>query len=223
MKGLVFAPKYNTEHHDATGAFQPEALAFCRLHKLDEPVLFDNRKPMRERLKDILKEMEKADGNSLDVVAFFCHGWATGAQIGVSKKVPGSFDHFATELAGIVRIAVSPAVVFYSCSVGADGDSDSKDETGPGPGGDGGFLDSLRDRTISLTPEIRYLGHTVPGHTTKNPYVRVFQSRYEPGGTWLVEPQSPMWAKWKHRLATTDLRFRFPFMTREDILKELVK
>lgn len=219
MKGLAFAAGFNsTGRHDATGAFQPEAKAFCRLHKLAGPLLFDNRQKYPVRRAFVYHALEECQTGALDVVALFCHGWIDGVQTGHVRAVA---QDFARRLARVASPRL--VLVLYACDSGRDADRDRKDDDDAGPGGDGGFADVMRDALLNAgVLEPRVFAHATLGHTTRNPYVRVFDNTQGTiGGQWVVEPHSPQWRAWVRALDKTSLRFRFPFMSRQEVEAEL--
>jgi hypothetical protein len=214
---LAFAPKFNSrDKRDATGAFIPEAQAFCRRHRSSPPELFDNGVPMSERLAFVRSHIEAFPAGYLETLALFCHGWKDGLQIGVRKEqVP--------QLADSLRAVAAPwlRVVLYCCDAGRDADDERVDDTKPGPGGEGGLADVLRNalRQVGITGTI--YAHTTAGHTTRNPWVRRFEPDEIGGGRYIIEPHSALWRPWCRALRG-DLRFRYPFMTTEQIERELV-
>jgi hypothetical protein len=205
MKSIAFTPKYNTPGlHDATGAFQPEARSFAKIHG-GVVVQVDNhatKQKMRESVIETLRNMIEQP----TLVAFFCHGWRTGIQLGFSSA----------NVAELVPLfGISPAVALYACSAG----------DGAGVGGDGGFADSLRDalcRDGNVFCQVD--AHTTSGHCSRNPYVRRFEGMGSSvggaGGYYIVTPRSEQWPAWKRALMG-DLRLRFPTMSVASIHAEL--
>ena len=215
-KILVLAPLHNTgAKKDATGAFQPEALAFANRHEVprEQVIWIDNHLSKRAMRAAVLAEIEKAkkENGSLAALACFCHGWKTGIQFGFDRS---SVGWLAQALAGArdVRVAL------YACST-AQGEGDDAAAVG----GDGGFADLLRDTLCRAgAVDCQVDAHTTAGHTTKNPFVRRFQGMGSPlggaGGFLIVSPsQKQLFAKWRRQLASTDLRYDFPFMTVAEI------
>ena len=206
---ITFSGDRNTAgKHDFAGAFQPESEAFQKLHGGD---LFpiDISKPAAVMRARVLEKIR--DASELTRVAFFCHGFATGIQLGF--KLP----HVA-ELAKTIAASgtVSPNITLYACSTGAGG-----------VGGDGGFADKLRDALCTAgATQCRVDALTTAAHATRNPYVRRFEGQGSPvggtGGQWLVAPGSKLWPAWKAALQKTDLRFLFPTMSVAEIHAELL-
>jgi hypothetical protein len=228
MNNLIFYSSVNTPgRHDATGAFIPAARAFAKLHGgtlIPVNCLNENK---TKRQKQILGAIDAAP-DRVDSVSFFCHGWPRGVQFG--------FDITKTSIPALAAVAAKKStddliVSLYCCST-ADGPDigdesyPDDDETGtPAPGTDGGFADHLRDK-LSYFGAIncKVIAHRKGGHTTKNPHVVVFEGGGDPeggiGGRWIIDPKDDLWPAWRAALKT-DMRFRFPFMTMEEIEKEL--
>lgn len=222
MRAVILLPNQNSPgKKDWSGAFQPEALAFAKLHGVaaKDVVQFDLRKPKPARRKEVLDALAARSG--IDTVVFFCHGLRNGLpQLGFNLANVGG-------LAGaIVDAAKSGAnggrdvcVVLYACST-ADG------AQAGGPGGDGGFADSLRDALCRLgAVECRVYGHDRAGHVTKLPFVRIFEGLGSPvggtGGRWLVAPRSPLWSAWRTALQKSGQRLSYPFMTTGELHESL--
>jgi hypothetical protein len=202
---LCLAPRHNTAgKHDATGAFQPEAIRFLKHWELPKNSLqtFNNQLPRRERRNAVARQIKLA--GQFETLALFCHGSKGGVQLG--------YDVLSCKsLASLLVAAGCHTVVLYCCDTARDLDPDREDDLEPGPGGDGGFADCLRDWTARLGRPCRVFGHAVVGHTTKAPWVRVFEPGEGQGGEWLVEPRSPGWREWRRLLDQTNHRFVYPF------------
>lgn len=217
MNALVFCPQYDSPgKKDATGAFIPEALAFCDLHKCAAPVRFNNMLSMAQRRTVALARIVAAKPGTIDTLAVFSHGYKGGIQLGFTVA---DVDHLATALA--VACAKSLTVALYCCDTARDADADAQDDIMPGPGGEGGFADALRNALRKVGVSVTIYGHASLGHCTRNPNVRVFRSGEVGGGAWLVEPGSPHWCEWRKALQDGTLRYRFPFMTVEAVETEL--
>jgi hypothetical protein len=216
---LVLAPSHNTEgKKDASGAFQPEAEAFAALHGAPAPLLFDNRAPSAQRLRQVLRFLAERERGSVDTLAIFSHGYKSGLQIGVSTL---NCAEFALALA--VACTREPIIVLYTCDTARDNDNDRKDDTQKGPGGDGGFADKLRDELNQRRGcRATIFAHASQAHTTWNPYVRRFDPGEMGGGHWVVEPGDDLWPRWVYAMRHTTLRLRFPFMQGLEIERELL-
>jgi hypothetical protein len=192
---------------DATGAFQPEAAAFAKLHGGVYRKI-DNRQTATKMRGDVIQAIGECKPS---VIALCCHGWRTGIQFGFRS---GNAPELAEAIA--LYSGSMPTVALYCCSTGG----------GPGVGGDGGFADVLRDalcREGALQCHVD--AHTTAGHCTRNPHVRRFEGLGSAtggaGGFYLVSPSSPLWKAWKLALSKTDLRLRFPLMGVAEIHGEI--
>lgn len=233
MRAFILAPRYNTNgKKDATGAFQPEAYGFAKHHGLPRSsvFLFDNKASLHSRRKQVARAIKAA--GVFDTLAVFCHGSKDHIQAGFTLKT-------MPELVGLLREAQCSRVILYCCDTGRDLDSDRIDDVQDTVGGDGGFADTLRDAIAgNVTGTGQEIGgsvifaHATLGHTSRLPLVRVFVTNdkiYPPlgtqqykGGQWLIEPNKPEFPLWRQALSKTSLRWRFPFLTQNQILAELV-
>ena len=214
MRGIAFAPKRDSDGLKDAREFQNEARAFaagrdCRV------CVFDNGAPMPARLAEVKQFL--ANEQSLDYVAFFCHGWADGIQAGLRRK---DLRDFVAWLKPHINTAQF-RVVLYCCSTAEDGLA-ATDDLAPGTGGEGGFADKLADELWFLGVDVEVYGHVTAGHTTRNPYVRRFtgSGNHAKGGEWLVQPKTPYWSKWV-KLLTTKYRFDYPFESQAQIESRL--
>lgn len=221
---LIFAPNDNTKgRHDATGAFQPEARRFAAAHGCVEPLTLivnkgADKASMRE---DVLARLSTCEGLApLYCVAFFCHGYRRGIQLGFDN---GNVARLAKAIAAVSKPDVR--VPLYACDTGRDADQDRKDDLAAF-GGDGGFADQLRDALCRHgCVDCVVYAHTTPGHATRNPYVRIFPGNGSPvggtGGSWVVAPGSSLWRAWRVKLREGNLRYEFPFMSVADVHRYL--
>jgi len=219
MTVLALAPAKNTKAADASGAFIPETRSFVAQHQPSALLLFDNGTPSAPvphaaRMEQC--ERWLAEWTGVRALALFSHGWRDGVQAGWRK---GDIWRLAKALKACC--VPEPVVALYCCDAGRDGDADREDDRASGPGGEGGFADMLRHELVRIGVRGTIFAHTTEGHTTCNPFVRVFRPDEVAGGEWLVEPRSPMWRAWRRALATTDLRMRFPFMSQAEVHAEL--
>lgn len=169
----------------------------------------------------------------LGVVAFFCHGWASGLQAAPALALA---QPIAKAIASQATTDVS--VALYACSTAGDGKRATNDETSKSdaPGGDGGFADRLRDELCAAgAVDCVVDAHSVAGHTTRNAFVRRFAGHGSRlggiGGLWLVTPSSVRWRAWQRALKAAHglalhsepvtLRWRFPLMSALEIHEEL--
>jgi hypothetical protein len=223
MKVLCIRPRHNTPgKKDVTGAFAPEAEKFLKLQEEGSVVTFDNHKGMQARRREVLEIISDHGAGTLDAVVFFCHGWSKGIQAGFARAhVPTLAAAIDGASAGHVEFA--PNVILYCCSTGDDPQDRSDEAAGTG---DNSFADRLRDALCAVNPYCRVTAHDTVAHTTKNPYALFFDGMGSAvggaGGYYPVAPGGPLWAKWRRKLRETNLRFRFPFMSVEEIHRELV-
>lgn len=200
MTVLALYPRWDTwPRKDVTGAFRPEALEFARIHG-GVASSIDNRQSADRMRADVLATLEAA--GPVAAVAFFCHGWASGIQLGF--RLPQVME--LAEAIADVCPSGAPIVPLYCCST-ASGLRRSA------PGGDGGFADRLRDALCVVgATGCRVIAHSTAGHTTRNPWVRDFSGpEAAVGGSWLVEPWGPEWRRWVRTLrGPGDERLRFP-------------
>jgi hypothetical protein len=206
MTTIAIAPMHNSPgKRDATGAFLPEARAFARFNG-GKVLLFDNRKPTRERLIDVIDGLR---GQRAHCVAFFCHGLKGGIQVGANLRN-------VHVLAAALRDAGASIVPLYACDAARDADNDRGDDNADGPGGVGGFASALASHGFRVD------AHTTTAHTTKNPHVRRFDRG--PEGYWLVEPGSAWWPTWRAALRDDPgFRLSFPLWEPERLLAELAR
>ena len=209
-EALAFAAGVNTPgKSDATGAFLPEGRAFKK-HTVGRLFQVDTAARDQSRRKSVYRNLTAVE-NPLSYLAFFCHGWRTGIQFGFRL-------HHLTYLARHLSEISHPdlTVALFCCST-AQG----------GTGGDGGFADDLRDQLCMYgLVDCKVIAHTTKGHTTSNPYVRIFEgdgSRIGGiGGRYVVEPKSELWPAWKKELRDSEkFRIGFPLMSREEIAAHL--
>lgn len=215
MKALIFTPDRNLgDRKDYTGAFRPEARAFAALHtaplaRVVAVNVGQTATDQREQVEDAI-----ASAGPLELVAWFCHGFRNGLQLGHRLA---HVDRLARAIAA--NATTSVRVALYACSTGAS--------LGNGAAGDGGFADALRDALCRAgATQCQVDAHDTAAHATRNPRVRRFRGDGSPvggtGGGWIVAPGSELWGPWRRALQQTDLRLRFPTMTVADVHAELL-
>lgn len=215
-RGLIFLPDRNQTRNDYRGAFDPESKAFAEIYGLPR-VKIDISRGGASRRMTVLHALKDLQG--LDVVAFFMHG--------LRASLPGAgFDKTnVAQLGEALNRALAPhgVVVLYACSTAGG--------IGGGERGEGGFADALRD---VLSTRRGWTGHVDAheraAHTTKNSLCRRFFANPEGkstgvGAEWIVEPGTPLFGAWKRNELHGDdgMRFRFPFMTIEQIRAETAR
>jgi hypothetical protein len=210
--GLFLLPDRNSpERSDWSGAFRVEAARAAALHQVppERVVQIDVSRPREDRLRQVLSAIDRC--GDIDFLALFCHGWKGGVQIG-----PYSADAPALVEALKTRARQGLAVALYACSAG-DGSAEQRDA----PGGEGGCADALRDALLAAGIDAHVDAHTCKGHCCRNAFVRRFSAATATGGEWLVAPSGPLWQRWHRQVHETDLRFRYPLMSIEEIRAEL--
>jgi hypothetical protein len=217
---IVFTPDRDSPTKpDYTKGFRPWAREFASFHGADpdvDVVAIDcSRKAPAWRARQVLEAI--AARSRLTCVAFFCHGLVNRIQLGfTTAAVPGCHvDDFARAIAEKTTWGNVVTVPLYACSTGVDGD--------------GGFADELRDGLcVEGDTYCRVCSHTTAGRADANPNVSRFDGMGSPvggtGGGWIVAPGSKLWAKWNAALKAKNgtLRWRFPFMSVEEVHRELV-
>ena len=168
------------------------------------------------RRKHAVERIGQEQRGTVGLFAYFGHGLNDGIQLGFKMA------HVRQLADAIARVSKPElTVALYACDTGQDDDADDRDDLKPGPGGDGGFADALRGHLFLLGVKATVYAHAGTGHTTRFPYVRVFEPGELGGGSWLVEPGSKLWKPWVSALRNTSLRLRFPMMTQAEIEAEL--
>lgn len=236
---LIFRPEHNAHgKKDVTYAFKPEAEKFqaAVCTKDSKIVVIDNKRPNAERQFDVLFALQDAElsKKTYHGIAFFCHGWKTGIQLGFRNKdvetladrIQRICNHDMTNVPlYCCSTAASPKQISYARRRGTSRGLPHDAFSSPGEG-DNSFADLLRDALCAQGAKYsRVMGHTTVAHTTKNPHVVFFDGMGTKdggvGGYRPVGPRSSNWKAWRKALRETDLRFRFPFMTVEEIHAEL--
>lgn len=186
---------------DSNDEFRREAIRLSKLYdSLLVAVSCADNEDRHTRRQKVLTTL--ADVKEIRFLAFLCHGWKQGIQLGFDLT---NISQLASAIRNCAQNTLS--VALYCCSTG-----------GGGPDGDGGFADALRDAS-----GLAVNAHDGAGHTTRRPYVRRFDAGLPgKGGEWLIPQNSPYWSKWYKALkGDTELRFRYPLMTREEITSYL--
>jgi hypothetical protein len=206
---VVYSAVNSKGKHDATGAFIPEALGFATVHGISRNnfCAVDCRRPAAERREQVLDAIAAVGRNTpIDAIAFFCHGWPNGIQVGIRRKeIPElvqRLEHFASEFL---------VITLYACLT-AENDVRDREIKRIGPATEGGFADCLA-RDLGAAGFKGWVdAHKTSGHATWNPYVIRFQMQTEtPRAAWLVEPGSQFWKSWVQAMHDTNMRFEFPF------------
>ena len=231
METLVFYSSKNSKgKKDATAVFIPESQKFATVNSVSASqncvISVDCTQTKDERKKDVIREILCAGSivsKPIDAIAFFCHGWTGGIQVGIWKK---DIKEFVQAL--IKSCSKSLIITLYACLT-AENDVPDNDWARPGPGTDGGFADLLRDEMGRQGFVGHVDAHKTAGHASMNPYVVRFECsgiddlvRGGRGGKWLI-PRGTFWGVWSQALhdPANTLRYRFPFMSSSQIIYEL--
>jgi hypothetical protein len=157
--------------HDFTGAFEPESNRCAKYWREQGDQVDVVRVDLSQRDSVRVAQMLTAIRASapVDRLAFLCHGWKTGLQLGLSIATPSERDRlarFATALASASTSSLR--VALYCCSTGAS----------LAANGAGSFADTLRLALVAAgRPDVTVFAHRVAGHTTRNAAVRLFGPR----------------------------------------------
>lgn len=198
---IVMVPAYDSiGRKDSSGAFKPEAQRLIKHLDLNATLrLFDNNRAPADRRKEVSLAFQRVQ--SAELCAFLCHGWKDGIQAGFNMQT------VQTLAADIALACTSTATVALYCCDTASNAKDSDDKRG-GPGGLGGFASELYQALNKRGFTGQLWAHTTAGHTTQNPYVRIWScDESVPLAHWAVEPESDEFAPWRRLLATTTLRY----------------
>ena len=205
---------------DATGAFIPEAKAFAKHHCVPKENMLGvpcTKLKASDRREKVFSFLEAKDSGSVELIAWFGHGWSSGIQFGINKK---NVDELLSALDDSGRPNLKH--VLYACSTASTNENTRKVSS---PGTDGGFADTLRDHMWDSGYNGGWVdAHLQPGHTTRNPYIMRFICNEEyhsrGGGNWLVKPKSTYWATWRNAIQNTTFRYNFPvldFLTLDEL------
>ncbi len=162
---------------------------------------------------DKLAELRRDLTTPLSMVVHVCHGFNTGIQFGFSIRNETERNRTREWLQAIAEISRQDLIMpIYGCSTAG----------GPNDGNDG-FANFIRTTLVDMgISSCRVDGHTMDGHATKLSLVKRFEGS-DPGD-WLVDPDDDtLYPIWHRALATddSDLKYRYPLMTREAIHAEL--
>lgn len=224
-RAFVLCPMYDTPgRKDVSGAFGPESKAFIKTLNLAATLrLFDNNRAMGDRRKEVDVALERVAGSNMEVFAAFCHGWKDGVQFGYRiKDIPSLADRL------VKACAPGVTIILYACDAARDSNESRADDRNPGPGGSGGFASELF-MAMHKRGHVgcRVIAHSTEGHTTRNPYARVWMQDADlHNGDWFVDPTSDLFGKWRKELAGVPFpgfKYRFPFMTPAEVQAYLAK
>jgi hypothetical protein len=232
---------------DATGEFRPGAVRFHRLHgahwSLGPQYIWNGHDPVNDegddnqsdengyaqvafnnlwvpRLAQIRGLIDAHRGAPYGVVAFFCHGFEHGTQLGPGMKT----ERWRTETEAFLRALGAKAkndllVVFYSC------DTAHPYDNGPSFAG---WVQNFLHTECDLRDCVVY-GRTTHGVGTTNPNTKRFAGdrSADDAGEWVVPPGDSLFNTWHAALTadlvdadgrpTEDFKCQFPFMTTQEI------
>jgi len=229
---VIYAPRFNTgKKRDATGAFHPEAILFCKHWRLNPATTieyFDNRRSRYAIAEEVLSSMEQRQRaeKPIAVWGYFNHGYTHGMQIGLrssghrvfTEQDEENFERFLD----IISEHPAPLVPLYACSTSDDPDGDP--DSAPGSG-DGSFADLTRDGLCERgSVYCRVFAHTTAGHTTGNPMIKMVDGlgTMDGGlGAELIAMPGTKEFKSLQRKLKTAFRFDVPFLTVDAIRKSL--
>jgi len=211
-KVIVFTPNKNYRKKDYEYAFKPESEALCnflmdKYEKENTYVDIDVTRVDISRSKTgCLLEMVETIAKvfwmymaDIDIIYFLCHGYQWGIQLGLNRR---NIEEFID----VVHEYLSPDIkfIFYCCNVAKNR----------------GLCEYLTKVLIKKDfRDFRVVGHNTRGHTTKNPYVKVFDKAH-PKGYYIIPPKSVTFKKWR-KLLKTDFRFEYPLLDIEEIRKRI--
>lgn len=211
LKHLVFTPDRNHTGNDFKGAFKPESDRYklwyesrgdtVEIHRIDTTHPGGSR-------TEVETIVEATAG--IDRLAFFCHGWREGMQMGYRSSTEDDRQRLLM-LAGRIYRQSTPnlRVALYACLAGK--------------GGDGSFADVLFESLrASGCADVSVFAHTDAGHATRNADAILFSPAH-PSGEVIAERKTPMYRRFDARLddKADDLRWRAPYMTVEELRQEL--
>lgn len=208
MNSLVFYTSTDRKgQHDATGAFEPEAQAFARIHGATDLIPVPQNRPVWDRrwfVRRKLRQLSQA-GVSYDAVVYFGHGTPSSLPgLGLRQ---GDLKWFVDGLVDLLR--PDGVLVLYACLAGRGF-------------GIGDRIDvALADRGYE---SIRTVAHLTPGHVSINPHTEYSGEGPTDRGLPVIPTSSPLWPLWVKRLREDQaFRLSFPFMSEMEIAECLAE
>ena len=148
------------------------------------------------RLNNAPRDIRPPRLTPLKSVALFCHGTTRTLQWYGAMRSLTSSRTLAEQISCVADVKLPLFVAVYACSAGSPG----------------GWVEKLARSFDDLGMRVCVYGHETVGHTTRNPYVRVYDAleghRVHGGAQWLIAPNSPLWSAWKLWLNEGTNRFR---------------
>lgn len=193
---MIIVPSKNRKGlSDMTGAFRPEADALSAL--TGQPVVtFDPGRNTFTRMT-MVDELIRDQGTTFagKALYFLCHGTRRGLQTGHNISVLKRWK----DTAEVIKAAGFNRVVLFACSTG---------------GGKDNLAQLLSEQT-----GLPVYAHTNKGHTTKNPYAKLFTNGV---GEYMVKPNTPEFYRWQLLLQSDqDFRLSAPLKSKEEIARAL--
>jgi hypothetical protein len=194
-QAFAVTPATNSDDKcDATGAFIPGAQRFATTYNGS----FKTFEISGSQVKRNFLQTIKDGPGSLDIFAYFGHGWKTQLE---SAKIytDQDIEDFAAVLKD--KMKSDAVIVLYACWAGFEG----------------GFSTKLQEK---VGRGIWVYGHTTKGHSFANPDVSEVQQSRSPRFRRLFAG-SDLTAAWADSLLYTDMWLRFPIMWDMYIEREL--
>lgn len=212
QKHMIFTPDRNTDGSDYTGAFKPESERYARWYEGQGDTVEVHAININAERWERVDAMERAiDGaHGIDRLAFFCHGWKTGMQLGLRCDTEDDRERLLMFAGHVYRQSTAQLKVsLYACLTGKGGADSFANE----------LFKALRFRGCA---DVSVFGHTDAGHATRNADAIIFSADH-PDGEVVAQPRTPMNRHFDKRLddKTDSLRWRAPYMTVEALRDEL--
>lgn len=210
MTGILISPDFDFPGESDSREFVSQNKSACAsIGPGSAPMVFDNERSMPDRGTHILGKLGEVPERSLDWIGTCSHGTGRSVQCGFDERGPHKPGDLALAMARLAKVGQTFTVPLWSCSTAADEK--------------GGFAAQLYRALVALGVDARVFGHTTVGHCTRNPYVRVWDSKRN--GEWLIAPSSEDWRRWVNALHApgSTLPYRFPWLSRMELLDELRK
>jgi hypothetical protein len=142
---LIFTPDRNTPpKKDYTGAFKPMAEEYTKWLKATKgedatTIAINVSKPFADRGKDVAEAIRNcATMHQLKRLVFFCHGWSTGIQLGLSDKTKKDLKQLQAFIDSLEFFSPIGSeafeVILFCCSTGKDDGIDYNDQEHNAPG-----------------------------------------------------------------------------------------
>lgn len=169
-----------------------------------------------DRLGTMLDHINGYTGPTLSFIAFFCHGWKNGFQLGIgvmgaggSRRHPSDVERLVESIKGKARDDL--VLVLYACGTAKEDEAS--------------FAARLRDLMVGEPhpkPHCRVVGHYGDGNAYQFPFIRVFEGSDGTGAAGHdIAPSIEIRQRLKSRISNASacrgFRWAFPFMTLDAI------